>query len=1507
MLPRALLLVLPTFFALSSAVPGGGPAKVKAKPTISAGWFAGWHAANSEPAFTVADIPWSKYTNVQYSFAETTDDVKVLSLKGSEPAELPKFVAAAHKNGVKAGVALGGWTGSRFFSSAVATAKNRTLFTKTILDFAAKYDLDQIDFDWEYPASQGIGCNTIDPKDSTNLLSLLKEIRSHPAGKKLIISAAVVGPFAGPDGEPLSDVSAFSNVLDYVAVMNYDVFGSWSDAVGANAPLNDTCAPKAYRAGSAINFVSAWVDAGFPANKIVLGVAAYGHSFHVAKADAYADKEQKTLALFPPFSASKMPVGDAWDDAAGVDICGNKEGQGGNMNFWGLIAQGYLSADGSPKAGIPYLFDTCSKTPFVYNPTTNVMISFDDARSFAAKGNYIKDRGLGGFISAISAPYQYYKDINPATLTGAVDIIVVSRPTDSGSIELACSPFHVRFGKWQVLRPGDKKVKVSVNGHPIPFDMKIGEAGEAFFVFETDEHVPEDLITSPILQPTRPEQQQTTDVPTDRFGAKQDPEEAMEAAVDASAGAAPSETPTGEPEFLDLNADANSRPTERKRPPELSLEESGPATPSGAPSATPGSMLNMNETQDERVDKLLAAVGQEAPHVEYMHDVALDGEGYHSRRRHDRERTITADDDGSYRSRTPSPTRVPEKAHTEPLPKLEVEYSWEWGAFPQPSPMKATFGLGGRVEAAGGSGKDVPATWGRSKTRGKTPRREQMEFEGDDAVPEEDEEVELSGRSRSVPPMLDGSPTRSRRRPLVYEDEDDVDFTTSPLEVIEEIGTGYGAGGHVTASEEDSTQFTVAIEGKKISFELSLVPEAMSDDEGSESETRGRRDRSGSSGGQVIFDRRDEVDAARRFKKGQIGLEQFLQDESVVQDPRLVIRWAEDQYITRLDGSPLMDALVLWRNALLKQTQAGIPLRPTSPEASETDDSMPSTPTDEEAEAERRHQRAKSEPPVEALPKERPTSSSWVQWWNRSKRESVPPKDDRPPLPWTASAPMPQDSPLPVSKRASTDIPPADSAPAPSTPVQRPVDTTPTKSTQTVTERMGRKFAKTLRLTSDQLKSLNLKHGANSITFSLSASGVIACTARIFVWDSSDHVLVSDIDGTITKSDGLGHVFAMIGRDWTHLGVAKLYTDISRNGYKIMYLTSRAIGQADSTRDYLKGIKQNDYQLPEGPVIMSPDRLMASLHREVIMRKPEVFKMACLRDIQRLFGEGRNPFYAGFGNRITDALSYRSVNVPSSRIFTIDSTGEVKLELLELAGYKSSYIHMTDLVDQMFPPIHRKWTPEYTDFNFWKAPVQEFPLPDLSPPSPALSARSDTSNQSTLARLRNFSLVGSRQSTNNRQAALNKVNATGGARDTSPPPEQNEDLRKMSSFERLSSTISSSFGAGSSRFSSPSPDPSRRSASPASSSSYTYADSDDDEDELDAEGKRVGRRRDRRRSMTSMPGSLDDELQFDMDDDEPGQYDENGGVPYDESGQDEEEALDEDLLAAGEMKNVPFL
>ena len=70
--------------------------------------------------------------------------------------------------------------------------------------------------------------------------------------------------------------------------------------------------------------------------------------------------------------------------------------------------------------------------------------------------NYLR----GAVVNAISAPYQFYKDVNPSTLTGAIDVIVIQRPAPDGDgTELACSPFHVRFGKWQVLRPAEKKVR----------------------------------------------------------------------------------------------------------------------------------------------------------------------------------------------------------------------------------------------------------------------------------------------------------------------------------------------------------------------------------------------------------------------------------------------------------------------------------------------------------------------------------------------------------------------------------------------------------------------------------------------------------------------------------------------------------------------------------------------------------------------------------------------------------------------------------------------------------------------------------------------------------------------------------------------------------------------------------------------------------------------------------------------------------------------------------------
>lgn len=308
---------------------------------------------------------------------------------------------------------IGGWTGSQYFSSAVATEANRTAFVKTVLSLVDKYDLDGLDFEyvgpseslqqhsdiphsWEYPNKQGMGCNLIAADDSQNFLAFLQSLRSAVGQNFTLSAAAGITPFAGPDGEPLSDVSEFAKALDYVAIMNYDVWGSWSATTGPNAPLNDTCSSQ--QEGSAVSAVKSWTDSGFPANQLVLGVASYGHSFKVAQTAALAGS---ALNAYAAFDKSSQPLGDSWDEdaSAGVDQCGNPTsgGPSGIFDFWGLVEGGFLTANGTAADGIDYVFDECSQTPFVYKSETQVMVSYDDTRSFAAKGQFINDAGLLGF------------------------------------------------------------------------------------------------------------------------------------------------------------------------------------------------------------------------------------------------------------------------------------------------------------------------------------------------------------------------------------------------------------------------------------------------------------------------------------------------------------------------------------------------------------------------------------------------------------------------------------------------------------------------------------------------------------------------------------------------------------------------------------------------------------------------------------------------------------------------------------------------------------------------------------------------------------------------------------------------------------------------------------------------------------------------------------------------------------------------------------------------------
>ena len=66
-----------------------------------------------------------------------------------------------------------------------------------------------------------------------------------------------------------------------------------------------------------------------------------------------------------------------------------------------------------------------------------------------------------------------------------------------------------------------------------------------------------------------------------------------------------------------------------------------------------------------------------------------------------------------------------------------------------------------------------------------------------------------------------------------------------------------------------------------------------------------------------------------------------------------------------------------------------------------------------------------------------------------------------------------------------------------------------------------------------------------------------------------------------------------------------------------------------------------------------------SMTREVIQKKPQMFKIPALKNIYNMFPENSEPFVGGFGNRDTDALSYRAVGISLNMIYIVNEDGDI--------------------------------------------------------------------------------------------------------------------------------------------------------------------------------------------------------------------------------------------------------
>ena len=242
-------------------------------------------------------------------------------------------------------------------------------------------------------------------------------------------------------------------------------------------------------------------------------------------------------------------------------------------------------------------------------------------------------------------------------------------------------------------------------------------------------------------------------------------------------------------------------------------------------------------------------------------------------------------------------------------------------------------------------------------------------------------------------------------------------------------------------------------------------------------------------------------------------------------------------------------------------------------------------------------------------------------------------------------------------------------------------------SVKSTPEIKKKKYRKSYSLSTSQLEMMKLHPGKNTIKFIVTSSyqGKQELTSDIYLWNYDDKILVSDLDGTVTRSDVIGQIFAFWGKDWSHKRIVKLYNDIEQNGYKILYLTARTMCQHTQTKNYLYSITQDGQQMPSGPILMSPDGLVSSLKREVIDRTPESFKIECLTMVINLFPIDIFPFYCGIGNKKTDAVAYESVGISKHKIYIINERGEISTSN---TNYKLTYEQMDEIVNELFPYVN---------------------------------------------------------------------------------------------------------------------------------------------------------------------------------------------------------------------------
>ncbi len=343
-----------------------------------------------ERQYMVTDIPAQQITHLNYAAMDVSDAGQCVSsdVWADEQFSYPGDTAGERLRGnfkqlqilrknhpsLKILMTVGGWEKSKNFSNAALNDQSRARFAKSCVTYMKSSGFDGIDLDWRYPVSGGNEKNISRPEDRDNYTLLLAAVRAELDTLAKKDNRPYLLTIATPAVEPLYhnlQLDQIQNYVDWFNLMSYSFQGSWSTLASPASPLygstKDPRGETVQRNYNVDGAVKAYLDAGIPASKIVVGVAFYGQAWSGVKPNDY-------FGLYQP--ASGVPPGTR---------------PGGLLYYRDLLP---LLKDNK----FTHFFDEETKVPWLFNPNTRVAISYEDAASIPNKTAYVRSMGLGGMM-----------------------------------------------------------------------------------------------------------------------------------------------------------------------------------------------------------------------------------------------------------------------------------------------------------------------------------------------------------------------------------------------------------------------------------------------------------------------------------------------------------------------------------------------------------------------------------------------------------------------------------------------------------------------------------------------------------------------------------------------------------------------------------------------------------------------------------------------------------------------------------------------------------------------------------------------------------------------------------------------------------------------------------------------------------------------------------------------------------------------------------------------------